>query len=212
VNGLAKLYRWTDDCLLYRKVFMAPAVVVAYNLFMNSVDRMDQRRSAMACQRREKRCSMSIFTMILDLACSNAYALACTLSTTYKSEVKFGEFKRRIADQLSLPWTLRTRDRADWNQTQESIWQLPWKKTRVIYVYTSCLTTKRETRTRALKRLQTASFACGSRELLRARFLFQNVRPLFFFLFQRLPWAGLGSKELKCRFETSKRNEQKRGR
>jgi hypothetical protein len=29
---------------------MAPAVVVAYNIFMNLVDRMDQRRQAVACQ------------------------------------------------------------------------------------------------------------------------------------------------------------------
>jgi hypothetical protein len=30
----------------------------------------------------------------------------------------------------------------------------------------------------------------------KARFLFQNVKPLFFSHSQRLPWAGLVSKEL----------------
>ena len=43
VNGLGKLHRWTDDCMLQCEVFMAPAIIVAYNLFMNAVDRMDQR-------------------------------------------------------------------------------------------------------------------------------------------------------------------------
>jgi hypothetical protein len=104
VNGLAKLHRWTDDCMLNRTVFMAPALIVAYNLFMNAVDRMDQRRQPLASQRREKRVSMSIFTMILDIACSNGYAIACTLSTDYKRSVSFREFKQRVADQLTLPW------------------------------------------------------------------------------------------------------------
>jgi hypothetical protein len=105
VNGLAKLHHWTDDCMLNRTVFMAPALIVAYNLFMNAVDRMDQRRQPLACQRREKRVSMSVFTMILDIACSNGYAIACTLSTEYKRSVSFREFQRRVADQLTLPWS-----------------------------------------------------------------------------------------------------------
>ena len=50
---------------------------------------------------------MSIFTMILDLACSNAYAVACALSTGYKTSVSFGEFKRRVAEQLTLPLILK---------------------------------------------------------------------------------------------------------
>ena len=94
VNGLAKLHRWTDDSMLHRRVFMAPATIVAYNLFMNAVDRMDQRRQPLACQRREKRVNMSVFTMIMDIACSNAYALCCTLSSKYKETVTFREFKR----------------------------------------------------------------------------------------------------------------------
>jgi hypothetical protein len=35
---------------------MAPAVVVAYNFFMNGVDRMDQARSVNPAQRRKKTC------------------------------------------------------------------------------------------------------------------------------------------------------------
>jgi hypothetical protein len=104
VNGLCKLHHWTDNCMLHRQAFMAPAPIVAYNLFMNAVDRMDQRRQPLACQRREKRVSMSIFTMVMDLACSNGYAVACTLSSDYKEKVSFSEFKRRVAEQLTSSW------------------------------------------------------------------------------------------------------------
>jgi hypothetical protein len=104
VNGLSKLHRWTDDCMLHRQAFMAPAPIVAYNLFMNAVDRMDQRRQPRACQRWEKRVSMSVFSMVMDLACSNGYAVGCTLSSEYKAEVTFSEFKRRVAEQLTSPW------------------------------------------------------------------------------------------------------------
>ena len=30
---------------LHRSIFMVPAIIVAYNMFMNSVDQMDQRRA-----------------------------------------------------------------------------------------------------------------------------------------------------------------------
>lgn len=124
VNGLGKLHRWTDDCMLQREVFMAPAIIVAYNLFMNAVDRMDQRRQPLACQRREKRLSMSLFTMILDLACSNGYAVACTLSTNYKRSVPFREFKRRVADQLTMPWRTATLKRKE-QQCERAISETP---------------------------------------------------------------------------------------
>jgi hypothetical protein len=111
VNGLAKLHRWTDDSMLHRRVFMAPATIVAYNLFMNAVDRMDQRRQPVACQRREKRVNMSVFTMIMDLACSNGYAVSCALSLNYKEKVTFREFKRRVADQMTSPWVISAKQR-----------------------------------------------------------------------------------------------------
>jgi hypothetical protein len=104
VHGLAPLHRWTDECKINHEKFDAPAIVVAYNLFMNAIDRMDQRRQPVACQQREKHVSMTIFTLILDLACSNGYAVGCTLSTQYKHSVWFDEFKRRTAEQLTRPW------------------------------------------------------------------------------------------------------------
>jgi hypothetical protein len=47
---------------------------------------------------------MSVFTMILDIACSNGYAIASTLSTKYKRSVHFREYKRRVSDQLTFLW------------------------------------------------------------------------------------------------------------
>ncbi len=37
VNGLAPLHRWTDECKINHEKFEMPAIVVAYNLFMNAV-------------------------------------------------------------------------------------------------------------------------------------------------------------------------------
>jgi hypothetical protein len=37
VHCLAPLHRWTDECKINREKFDAPAIVVAYNLFMNAV-------------------------------------------------------------------------------------------------------------------------------------------------------------------------------
>jgi hypothetical protein len=41
VNRLGKLHCWTDDCMLNCVVFMALAVIIAYNLFMNAINQMD---------------------------------------------------------------------------------------------------------------------------------------------------------------------------
>ena len=45
VTGLAKLHRWTGTETMLYTPFDVPAIIVAYNMFMNSVDRMDQLRS-----------------------------------------------------------------------------------------------------------------------------------------------------------------------
>jgi hypothetical protein len=57
------------------KLFDVPATIVAYNIFMNSVDRMDHRRSTISTLWVEKRPHMSLFTLFLDLAMHNAYAV-----------------------------------------------------------------------------------------------------------------------------------------
>ena len=43
VHGLECLERWMGDEFLHRTQMMVPATIVAYNMYMNSVDRMDQR-------------------------------------------------------------------------------------------------------------------------------------------------------------------------
>ena len=87
-------------------MFYVPAPIVAYNVYMNSVDILDQRRSTNAAQRNEKRLNMSLFTMVLDLAIHNAYALLCWLHDEVSEEelqvslMPYKEFKRCIAIQL----------------------------------------------------------------------------------------------------------------
>ena len=41
VGGLAKVSRWTGTEVLHRTDFWVAAPIVAYNMFMNGVDRMD---------------------------------------------------------------------------------------------------------------------------------------------------------------------------
>ncbi|GMF68114.1 unnamed protein product [Phytophthora fragariaefolia] len=74
-RGLAPLRRWTGEQMVHRKTVEVPAMIVAYNLFMNGVDRVDQLRSTNPIRRKEKRLSMSILTWALDLALVNSFAL-----------------------------------------------------------------------------------------------------------------------------------------
>jgi hypothetical protein len=75
VYGLAELECWTGSENLHRTKFDVPATIVAYNIFMNSVDCMDQRWSTNPTRRVEKRLHMSLFTLFLDLTMHNAYAV-----------------------------------------------------------------------------------------------------------------------------------------
>ncbi len=45
VRGLGGIKRWTGTEVLNRTTLQVPAIVCAYNHFMNSVDRMDQLKS-----------------------------------------------------------------------------------------------------------------------------------------------------------------------
>ena len=104
VNGLAELERWTGTECMSRKKFMVPSIIVAYNMFMNSVDCMDQLRSTNPTRRRERRLGMTIFTLILDLAVNNAFALYNKVCPTLASTVHTREFKRKICEQLVKPY------------------------------------------------------------------------------------------------------------
>jgi hypothetical protein len=45
VRGLAVIKRWCGHEVFHRTKLKVPAIVAAYNMFMNAVDRMDQIRS-----------------------------------------------------------------------------------------------------------------------------------------------------------------------
>jgi hypothetical protein len=75
VHGLSMISRWTGNEVLHRTDFLVPAPIVAYNKFMNGVDCMDQLCSTHVTQWREKRVHMTIFTYLLDLSFTQAYAI-----------------------------------------------------------------------------------------------------------------------------------------
>lgn len=104
VHGLERLERWTGTESFHRTTFEVPAVIVAYNLFMNSVDRMDQRRSTNPTRRVEKRLYMSLFTLYLDLAVHNSFALLQEIDSAKASNTPYREFKRQISENLVSPW------------------------------------------------------------------------------------------------------------
>ena len=75
VRGLVAVKRWTGVEVYHRSNLKVPTIIAAYNLFINSVDQMDQIRAVMPTRRREKRLSLSISTWFIDLSHSNAFAL-----------------------------------------------------------------------------------------------------------------------------------------
>jgi hypothetical protein len=105
VHGLSTISRWTGTEVLHRTDFFVPAPIVAYNKFMNRVDRMDQLRSTHVIQRREKRVHMTIFTYLLDLSITQAYTIYQKLVEGKGDVIPFFffEFKRSICSRLISP-------------------------------------------------------------------------------------------------------------
>jgi hypothetical protein len=105
VYGMAKLSCWTGTEVLKRTDFLVAAPIVAYNMFMNGVDRMDQYRSTLATQRKEMRLQMTLFTYLLDLAISQAFALHQNMASNQRDKpISFFNFKRKVCEQLVTPW------------------------------------------------------------------------------------------------------------
>ena len=104
VHGLAPLHRWIGIESMYRTTFLVPALVVVYNIFMNGVDRFDQKRSTIPVLRKEMKVSMSIFTWILNAACINANTMC---SVTSGDDLELIEFKRRISIEFVRPLIMR---------------------------------------------------------------------------------------------------------
>lgn len=80
LNGMACVFRWSNDNHVKKTAISVPAPIVAYNYFMNAVDIMDQYRGSAPTKRREKRLSTAMMGFILDAAVHNAYAIynVCT--------------------------------------------------------------------------------------------------------------------------------------
>jgi hypothetical protein len=75
VNEACTIRRWTGSEVMHHSIFEVPAIVGAYYSFMNAVVRMDQIRSSCPTRHREKRVSMTLFTLVLDLSIINAQAI-----------------------------------------------------------------------------------------------------------------------------------------
>ena len=114
VRGLAVIKRWCGHEVFHRTKLKVPAIVAAYNMFMNAVDRMDQIRSTAPTRHREKHLPMTLFTLILDLAVNNARAIQNKLELgddiSNGIECKMVSYKRRLCEQLVTPY-LRSREK-----------------------------------------------------------------------------------------------------
>jgi hypothetical protein len=97
VRGLATMKRWMGNERLLRTPIQAPVVVVAYNMFMNSVDRFDQIRATVPNIRRERRVTSSIFAFLMDASVHNAHAVSKKLGDDKRS---ISDFKSDLALQL----------------------------------------------------------------------------------------------------------------
>ena len=116
VHGLATLWRWIGHSMHIRHAFKAPAPVVAYNLFMNGVDRADQMRATNACRRKEYQLSLQVWHFLQDLCILNAFQVYLKLHQMKLIEVEEGndgkqsnamklrEFKRQLACALCSPY------------------------------------------------------------------------------------------------------------
>ncbi|KAF1795730.1 hypothetical protein GQ600_24849 [Phytophthora cactorum] len=103
VHGLYPIRRWTGSDIMNRTAFMVPTLVAAYNLAMNTVDRVDQLRITHQQRRKEMRLTMSMPTWALDLCALNAFALVRKVQPAGTASASVCEFKRRIAEALTAP-------------------------------------------------------------------------------------------------------------
>jgi hypothetical protein len=98
VRGLAAVKRWTGNETMHQTTFKVPAFIVAYNVYMNSIHRMDQKHATNPTKRKEQRLHMSLFTYFLDMAALQAFSVfqcICPLESIY-----FAEFKRSLCEEL----------------------------------------------------------------------------------------------------------------
>ena len=100
VHGLAPLKRWCGTESLQRTTILVPAPIVAYNMFMGSVDIIDQKNQSTSAKRKEKHLSTDIFIFVISLICLNDHAIYDQLlleNLIDGEKLTHAEFKRKIA-------------------------------------------------------------------------------------------------------------------
>ena len=87
---------------MHLSVFMVPDLTLAYNFFINRVDRFDQLRSKNASTGKEKRVPMSIFTFMLDETMHNGFFIGKNLIPTAHNFyiISKVQFKRNWCQEL----------------------------------------------------------------------------------------------------------------
>jgi hypothetical protein len=84
---------------MHQTTFMVPVFIVAYNMYMNSVDKMDQKRTMNPTKRKEQRLHMSLFTYFLDMAALQTYAEFQSIRPL--ESISFAEFKQSLCEELA---------------------------------------------------------------------------------------------------------------
>ena len=103
VHGLAPLKRWCGTESMQGTTILVPAPIVAYNMFMGSVDIIDQKNQSTSAKRKEKHLSTDIFIFVISLICLNAHAIYDQLlleNLIDGEKLTHAEFKRKISEQL----------------------------------------------------------------------------------------------------------------
>lgn len=100
-HGLYPMKRWTGNEVMHRETSFVPAVVAAYNIAMNGVDRGDQLRSTNPARRKEMRLSMTLLTWALDLPKLHAFALMKHIQTQSNPPRTLRQFKLRGCESLT---------------------------------------------------------------------------------------------------------------
>ncbi|OWZ13352.1 LOW QUALITY PROTEIN: hypothetical protein PHMEG_00013340 [Phytophthora megakarya] len=118
-NGMGFLQRWTGTEVFRHSNVCAPAIVCAYNKYMNAVDRFDQLRSTNPTRRRGLRLQMSIFTWLLDVAIHNAFSMYQIASNASQDNIGIDESVE--VSTLKLCVKQRRKLSTDWWQHNTSM-------------------------------------------------------------------------------------------